>query len=188
MNVVQVWMWTQREARPLRHRQSFSRRRRERSLATLVIIPHVLKGRNNCRLTKKRGGYLQDRCCSERVDGGLMHVVYFNRLVIAKRSLKNRSVIIVSVRCVLCHVWLVFGFGCNGVVLNIVRESATPDSKENKQANAGSRLFSKAFSAIYTYVQRECSAEPLMRSILSLKIFTSLLGSRQRFFIAMQFQ
>ena len=27
-----------------------------------------------------------------------------------------------------------------------VRESATPDSKENKQADAGSRLFSRAFS------------------------------------------
>ena len=35
---------------------------------------------------------------------------------------------------------------CTGVVLNTVRESATPDSKENKQADAGSRLFSKAFS------------------------------------------
>ena len=35
---------------------------------------------------------------------------------------------------------------CTGVVLNTVRESATPDSKENEQANAGSRLFSKAFS------------------------------------------
>ena len=30
---------------------------------------------------------------------------------------------------------------CTGVVLNTVRESATPDSKENKQADAGSRLF-----------------------------------------------
>ena len=33
-----------------------------------------------------------------------------------------------------------------GVVLNTVRESATPDSKENKQADAGSRLFSKTLS------------------------------------------
>ena len=39
-------------------------------------------------------------------------------------------------------VWLVV----LGVVLNTLRESATPDSKENKQADAGSRLFSKAFS------------------------------------------
>ena len=30
---------------------------------------------------------------------------------------------------------------CTGVVLNTVRESASPDCKENKQANAGSRLF-----------------------------------------------
>ena len=35
---------------------------------------------------------------------------------------------------------------CTGVVLNTVRESATPDSKENMKADAGSRLFSKAFS------------------------------------------
>ena len=35
---------------------------------------------------------------------------------------------------------------CTGVVLNTVRESATSDSKENKQADAGSRLFSKTFS------------------------------------------
>ena len=31
-------------------------------------------------------------------------------------------------------------------VLNTVRESVTPDSKENKQADAGSRLFSEVFS------------------------------------------
>ena len=35
---------------------------------------------------------------------------------------------------------------CTGVVLNAVGESATPDSKENKQADAGSRYFPKAFS------------------------------------------
>ena len=35
---------------------------------------------------------------------------------------------------------------CTGVVLNVVGESATPDSKENKQADAGSRYFPKAFS------------------------------------------
>ena len=40
-------------------------------------------------------------------------------------------------RCLAC---------CTGVVLNTVRESATPDCKENEQADAGGRLFSKAFS------------------------------------------
>ena len=35
---------------------------------------------------------------------------------------------------------------CTGVVLNAVGESATPDSKEHKQADAGSRYFPKAFS------------------------------------------
>ena len=92
---------------------------------------------------------------------------------------------------------------CIGVVLNTVRESATPDCKENKQADAGSRLFSKAFSVrrvvvcncssaeregLSTQLQRECAAEPLMRSILSLRIFTSVPGSRLRFFISMQIQ
>ena len=43
--------------------------------------------------------------------------------------------------CVL-GVWL----GCISVVPPTVRESATPDSKENKQADAGNRLFLKAFS------------------------------------------
>ena len=72
---------------------------------------------------------------------------------------------------------------CTGVVLNTVRESATPDSKENKQADAGSRRFRRHFlcdallckfssteyEGLSTHVQRECSAEPFMRSILSLK-------------------
>ena len=34
---------------------------------------------------------------------------------------------------------------CPGVVFNTVRESATPDSKENKQADAGSRRFRRHF-------------------------------------------
>ena len=84
---------------------------------------------------------------------------------------------------------------CTGVVLNTVRESATPDSKENKQADAGSRRFRRHFlrgallcnfpstehEGLSTHVQRECSAEPFMRSILSLRIFTSRPGSRLRF-------
>ena len=47
----------------------------------------------------------------------------------------------VLVSCVV-GVWL----GCISVVHTAVQESATPDSKENKQADAGCRLFSKAFS------------------------------------------
>ena len=42
---------------------------------------------------------------------------------------------------------------CTGVILNTVRESATPDSKEDKQADAGSFLFSKAFSVRRVVVQ-----------------------------------
>ena len=87
---------------------------------------------------------------------------------------------------------------CTGVVLNTVRESATSDSKENKQADAGSGRFRRHFlcsallcncssteheEGLSTHVQRECSAEPFMRSILSLRIFTSRPGSRVRFFM-----
>ena len=91
---------------------------------------------------------------------------------------------------------------CTGVVLNTVRESATPDSKENKQADAGSCRFRRHFlygavlcnfsstehEGLSTHVQRKCSAETFMRSILSLVIFTSRPGSRLRFFIKMQIQ
>ena len=63
---------------------------------------------------------------------------------------------------------------CTGVVLNTVWKSATPDSKENKQADAGSRRFRRHFlcgallcnflstehEGLSTHVQRECSAEP----------------------------
>ena len=89
-----------------------------------------------------------------------------------------------------------------GVVLNTVRESATPGNKENKQADAGSRRFRRHFlcsallynfsstehEGLSTHVQRECSAEPFMRSILSLRIFTPHPGSPIRFSIEMQIQ
>ena len=42
----------------------------------------------------------------------------------------------------MCGWWLAC---CTGVVLNTVRKSATPDSKENKQADAGSRRFRRHF-------------------------------------------
>ena len=83
-----------------------------------------------------------------------------------------------------------------GVVLSTVRESATPDSKEHKQADAGSRRFRRHFlcgallciflstehEGLSTHhAQRECSAEYFMRSVLSLRVFTSRPGSRLRF-------
>ena len=49
----------------------------------------------------------------------------------------NTGVCVVCGWCLAC---------CIGVVPNTVWESATPDCKENKQDDAGSRLFSKAFS------------------------------------------
>ena len=69
-----------------------------------------------------------------------------DRLPVTRRSLMDRIVTIVSstrvsVSCVV-GVWL----GCISVVPTTVRESARRGSKENKQADAGSRLFSRAFS------------------------------------------
>ena len=70
------------------------------------------------------------------------------------------------------------------------------------KADAGSRRFrrhslcgallcnflSTEHKGLSTHVQRECSAEPYLRSILSVRIFTSRPGSRLRFFIDMQIQ
>ena len=70
---------------------------------------------------------------------------------------------------------------CTGVVLNTIGESAMPDSKENKQADAGIRRFRRHFlcgallcnflstehEGLSTHVQREWSVEPFMPSILS---------------------
>ena len=82
-----------------------------------------------------------------------------------------------------------------GVVLNSVGESAMPDSKENKQADAGSRRFRRHFlygallcnflstehEGLSTHVQREWSAEPFMPSILSLRIFCTAVLSKFKF-------
>ena len=61
----------------------------------------------------------------------------------------------------------------------------------NKQADAGSRIFSNNCSSpqregLSTHVQRECLPEPFLRSILAIGIFTSIPGSCLRIFIAMQ--
>ena len=62
-------------------------------------------------------------------------------------SLKDRIVTIVSLTRVLVSCAVGVWLGCISVVSTTVRESATTDSKGNKQADAGSRLFSKSFSA-----------------------------------------
>ena len=77
--------------------------------------------------------------------GILPHKKIKVRLAIARRSLMEMIVTIVSLTCVLsCVVGVLLG--CISVVFITARESATPDSKDNKQADAGSRLFPKAFS------------------------------------------
>ena len=82
-----------------------------------------------------------------------------------------------------------------GTALNTVGESAMPDSKENKQADAGSRRFRRHFlcgailcdflstehEGLSTHVQREWSAEPFMPSILSLRTFCTAILSRWKF-------
>ena len=94
--------------------------------------------------------------------------------------------------CVMCGWCLTC---CTGVVLNTVRKSVMPDSK-NKQADAGSRRFRRHFlsgallcnflstehESLSTYhVQREWPAEPFMPSILSLRIFCTAVLSRCKF-------
>ena len=84
---------------------------------------------------------------------------------------------------------------CTGVVLNTAGESAMPDSKENKQADAGSRRFRRHFlcgallcnflstehEGLSTHAQREWSAEPFMPSILSLRIFCTAVLWRSKY-------
>ena len=93
---------------------------------------------------------------------------------------------------------------CTGVVLNTVRESATRliVKKTTRLTTQAVVFFRRYFlcgallciclsaerEGLSTHVQREFSAEPFMRSILSQGIFTSLPGSRLRLFIAMQIQ
>ena len=62
-----------------------------------------------------------------------------DRLAIARRSLKDRIVTIVSLTHVLVSCVVGVRFGCISVPTT-VRESATPDSNENKQAGASTRL------------------------------------------------
>ena len=63
-------------------------------------------------------------------------------------------------------VWL----GRISIVPATVRESATPDSKENKEADASSENIHQqsvnVTSTVSTHIQQECLAEPLMHSIL----------------------
>ena len=67
-------------------------------------------------------------------------------LAIARRSLMDRIVTIVSLTRMLASCVVAARLVCINVVPTTVRGSATPDSKENKQADAaGSRRFS-AFS------------------------------------------
>ena len=80
-----------------------------------------------------------------------------DRLAIAIRSLKNRCVTIVSfthtsgigVTCGWCLAY------CTGVVLNTVREVPRLILKKTRQADAGSRLFSNAFSVRLVVFHRQ---------------------------------
>ena len=115
-------------------------------------------------------------------------------LDIVRCSLMDRIVTIVSLTRVLVScvagVWLC----CISVVFTTVaaRESATPDSKENEQADAGSRLFSKALSlrrvvvelfsrasrSMYTCTTGMFSKTLYAQHPVSQRIFPSLPGSR----------
>ena len=126
-----------------------------------------------------------------------------NRLAIARRPLKGMIVAIASLTRVLVSCVVGVWLDCISVVHTTVRESATSDTKENKQADAGTRLFSKVFSAarccesvrqqsvkVYLHI---CATGKFSNTLkaqhpLSRRIFPSLPGSRLRFFIAVQIQ
>ena len=125
-----------------------------------------------------------------------------DRLAIAIRSLKDRCVTIVSLThvLVLCVVglWLVV-LASSSILYGKVPRLFVKKTNRMTQAVV---VFRKHFlcgallcncssaerEGLSTHVQRECAAEPFMRSILSLRVFTSLPGSRLRFCIAMQIQ
>ena len=90
---------------------------------------------------------------------------------------------------------------CISVVPTTVREKATPDSVENEQTKGSSRIFPKVFSVRRVVVElfiggasrfiHTCTTEMFSITLyaqhpVSLRIFPALLGSRLRFFIAMQ--
>ena len=65
----------------------------------------------------------------------------------------DRIVTIVSLTRVLVSCVVGVWLGCISVVPTTVRESATPDSKKDKQANAGSRFLPKTFSVRHAVVE-----------------------------------
>ena len=65
----------------------------------------------------------------------------------------DRIVTVVSLTRVLVSCVVGVWLGGFSFVFNSTRKSATPDSKENKQADAGSRPFSKAFSLWHVVVE-----------------------------------
>ena len=70
-----------------------------------------------------------------------------DRLAIARRSLKDRIVNIVSLTRVLVSCLVGVWFGCISVPTTVRESATTPDSKENEQADASTRIFSTVFSA-----------------------------------------
>ena len=88
--------------------------------------------------------YLRGSCGPQSLQG--VQSVPRHKISYRGRSLKDRIVTIVSLTRVLVSCVVGVWLGIISVGPTTVRESATPHSKENKQADAGTRLFSTVFS------------------------------------------
>ena len=125
---------------------------------------------------------------------------YKDRLAIAIRSLKDRRITTISLTQVLVSCVAGVVLESSSILYGKVPRLAVKNTNRLTQAVVFFRRHYYLCGALLctcssaerggpsTHVQRECSAEPFMCSILSRRIFTSLPGSRIRFFIAMQIQ
>ena len=109
-----------------------------------------------------------------------------------RRSIKDRIVTVVSLTRVLVSCVVGVWLGCISVVLTTVRKGTTPHSKENKQADAGNRLFSICATRCCGIVRQQsvkvystyiCTTGMFSRAVyaqhpVSSRIFASLPGSR----------
>ena len=83
-------------------------------------------------------------------------------LAIARRSLKDTPVTIVSLNHLMASCVVGVWLGCISIVPTTVQESSTPDSKENKQAHAGGCLFLEGLFCVARYYG-ECRAHGFLR-------------------------
>ena len=88
-----------------------------------------------------------------------------------------------------CKFSILLAHFCTVLILGSIRKTLWLSFRRHFLCGALSCNFSSTeHEGLSTHVQRKCSAESFVRSILSQRIFTSRPGSRVRFFIEMQIQ